>query len=117
MKKLIFVYNANSGTLNTLLDIGHKLLSPSTYNCQLCSLTHGALAEKKQWKEFRESFPHDLIFLHKDEFEEEYQQSFIYPVVLEDVEGEIKERIAYTTFADLNELEELISLLECIVVS
>ncbi|NJM95354.1 MAG: GTPase, partial [Acaryochloridaceae cyanobacterium CSU_5_19] len=40
MDRLIFVYNANSGGINTALDIAHKLLSPSTYRCNLCRLTH-----------------------------------------------------------------------------
>ena len=80
--KLLFVYNADSGKLNTLIDIGHKIISPSTYKCSLCSLTHGALSEKNQWKAFRENSDLDLQFLHKDEFEEQYKQPFDYPVIL-----------------------------------
>lgn len=80
--KLIFVYNANSGKLNTLFDIAHKLLSPETYQCDLCSLTHGALTEKKVWKEFRKTTGLDMEFLHKDEFEKLSGQSFDYPVIL-----------------------------------
>lgn len=80
--KLIFVYNANSGKLNTLFDIAHKLISPETYECALCTLTHGALSEKKAWKEFRERTRLDMEFLHKDEFEKLYEQSFDYPVIL-----------------------------------
>ena len=80
--KLIFVYNANSGKLNTLFDIAHKLISPETYECALCSLTHGALSEKKAWKEFRERTRLDMDFLHKDEFEKLFEQSFDYPVIL-----------------------------------
>ena len=33
--KLIFVYNANSGKLSAALDIAHKIISPSTYQCRL----------------------------------------------------------------------------------
>ncbi len=80
--KLIFVYNANSGKLNTLFDIAHKLISPETYECALCTLTHGALSEKKAWKEFRERTRLDMEFLHKDEFEKLFEQSFDYPVIL-----------------------------------
>ncbi len=29
--KIVFVYNANSGLMNTVLDIGHKIISPDTY--------------------------------------------------------------------------------------
>lgn len=84
--KLIFVYNANSGKLNTLFDIAHKLISPETYECALCTLTHGALSEKKAWKEFRERTRLDMEFLHKDEFEKIFEQSFDYPVILKQSE-------------------------------
>lgn len=30
---LIFVYNANSGMWNTMLDTIHKTVSPETYQC------------------------------------------------------------------------------------
>ena len=114
MKTLIFVYNANSGTLNTLLDIGHKIISPTTYNCQLCALTHGALTEKQQWKEFRESFPHKLVFLHKDEFEEQYNQRFSYPVVLEEMLESLSVVIPTEEFKGLQILDELIDRIELI---
>ena len=65
--KLIFVYNANSGLLNTLRDIGHKTISPQTYQCNLCDLTHGLLKERKQWREFKETATVEMEFLHKDE--------------------------------------------------
>ena len=80
--KLIFVYNANSGKLNTPFDIAHKLISPETYQCDLCSLTHGALSERKAWKDFRERTGLEMEFLHKDEFEKLYEESFDYPVIL-----------------------------------
>ncbi len=41
MNSLLFVYNADSGLVAGLFDSAHKLLSPSTYQCQLCTLTHG----------------------------------------------------------------------------
>ena len=80
--KLIFVYNANSGKLNTLFDIAHKLISPQTYQCDLCSLTHGALSEKKAWQEFRKRSDLKMEFLHKDEFEQLHTKTFDYPVIL-----------------------------------
>ncbi|MGK7884236.1 MAG: GTPase [Crocosphaera sp.] len=80
--KIIFVYNANSGLMNTVLDIGHKIISPDTYECNLCGITYGVLTENKEWKAFRESSNDELEFLHKDEFEEKYQQVRDYPIVL-----------------------------------
>ena len=109
--KLIFVYNANSGKLNTLFDIAHKLLSPGTYQCDLCSLTHGALSEKQAWKEFRERSGLEMEFLHKDEFEKLHKNSFDYPVIL-------KQSDSIDLFLNADEIsrvysvDELIALIE-----
>jgi hypothetical protein len=84
---LIFVYNANSGRLNALLDIGHKIVSPDTYACDLCALTHGAFSEREAWRAFRESTKLDVRFLHKDEFEREFPATYAYPVVLRHDDG------------------------------
>lgn len=81
--KLIFVYNAESGKLNALFDIAHKILKPETYQCSLCALTHDALSEKKIWSDFKARTRLELEFLHKDEFEQRYEQTRGYPVILE----------------------------------
>ena len=80
--KIIFVYNAKSGFGNSMLDIGHKLLSPKTYECNLCNLTYGLLTENIEWKRFRESSQKELDFLHKDEFEKKYKEKREYPIIL-----------------------------------
>lgn len=79
---LIFVYNADSGPVSGLFDLGHKILSPSTYQCSLCTLTHGPFTEKEAWKEFRQSVGLPMEFLHRDEFEKKYELTFEYPVIL-----------------------------------
>ncbi|WP_111685053.1 GTPase [Winogradskyella tangerina] len=79
----IFVYNANSGKLNALLDTGHKLLNPSTYPCSLCALTYDTFSENNLWKTFRIESKAEMIFYHKDEFEAEFPDADIsYPSVL-----------------------------------
>jgi hypothetical protein len=80
---LIFVYNAASGLFNTMTDIAHKILSPSTYSCNLCAITYGLVTEKEEWREFIEQLEIPVEFLHRDEFELQYgaTQSH-YPVVL-----------------------------------
>jgi len=79
---IIFVYNADSGLLSGLFDIGHKILSPSTYSCNLCKLTFETLTENRKWREFRESVTVEMEFLHRDQFEKKYDLKFDYPVVL-----------------------------------
>ena len=72
--RLIFVYNADSGLFNTMSDIAHKLFSPSTYECQLCALTHGLLKERGEWRDFIESFDVEVEFLHRDQFHDRYPE-------------------------------------------
>lgn len=87
MTTLVFVYNSDSGPVSGLLDIGHKILSPETYQCSLCSLTHDAFSEKEAWREFRRSVGLPLEFLHRDEFEKKYARTFTYPVILRKEDG------------------------------
>lgn len=80
--KLIFVYNASGGQLKALFDIGHKIISPATYDCSLCKLTHGAFSEREAWRKFREDSGVEMEFFHKDEFERECEMKYDYPVAL-----------------------------------
>ena len=111
--KLIFIYNADSGLMNTLIDIGHKAISPQTYECNLCGLTFGLVSEHKQWKKFREKSNIEMEFLHRDEFEQKYAQKFEYPVILK----EDKNLSVVISQAELNKiktLDELISQVEIV---
>jgi hypothetical protein len=87
MTALVFVYNSDSGPISGLLDIGHKILSPDTYECSLCNLTHDAFSEKDAWKEFRKNIGVPMEFLHRDEFEKKYGQTSVYPVIFRKNEG------------------------------
>ncbi len=99
ISKLIFVYNANSGALNSLIDSAHKIISPKTYDCKLCDLTYDVFKENELWSRFRESVTHNypklqLEFLHKNEFEKVYWSKWLpkysYPIILS-VSDELKD--------------------------
>ena len=107
--KLIFVYNADSGLINTLIDVGHKALSPQTYECNLCDLTFGLFKEHKQWKQFRESSNTEMEFLHRDEFEQKYARKFEYPVILKKEDNDLRVAIAQAELNHIQTLDELIS--------
>ncbi|MDJ0571349.1 MAG: GTPase [Pleurocapsa sp. MO_192.B19] len=109
--KLIFVYNADSGWMNTLIDIGHKAISPQTYECNLCGLTFGLVSEHKQWKKFREASNTEMEFLHRDEFEQKYNQKFNYPVILKE-DNEISVMIDKAELNEIQTLDQLISQVE-----
>ena len=86
IQQLLFVYNANSGARNAILDSMHKVFSPSTYDCNLCHLTYGLLTENRVWKKFREQSKIPMQFLHKDEFVGDYASKFglelTFPIIL-----------------------------------
>ena len=71
MKKLLFVYNADSGVLNFLKDAAHKIFSPSTYPCSLCAITYTPTGLPR-WRRFIKTLPWPVEFLHKDELADQY---------------------------------------------
>jgi hypothetical protein len=68
---LLFVYNADAGLANALLDLVHKTISPRTYACSLCALTYG-VRMRPEWKAFIEALPVETRFPHRDEFRAEF---------------------------------------------
>jgi len=66
--ELLFVYNARSGMAAALFDSAHKLISPQTYQCQLCALTYGFAGPKRKWAGFLKKLSLPPQFLHRDEF-------------------------------------------------
>lgn len=113
MKKIIFIYNAKSGKLNGLLDIAHKLVSPKTYQCKLCAITHDTFSENILWKKFRENTSLSLEFLHNDEFEKQYQHiETKYPVIFLKEAQKLTEWISKSEIEKIETTEELIHLIE-----
>ncbi len=63
--RLLFVYNADSGTLNAIVDSTKKLLSIN--GCPLCSLTHSLAGERSEWLSCKESIGIPVDYVHRDE--------------------------------------------------
>ena len=81
--EIMMIYNAQSGLKNAILDSLHKIFSPSTYPCELCSLTYGHLSEKRIWKKFRMQSKIEISFYHIDQFEAKYGKlDYRYPIAL-----------------------------------
>ena len=115
--RLIFVYNANSGVVNTLLHSFHKVASPSTYDCNLCALTYGSFTENEIWKNFREHAEMDMEFLHKDEFLDQFGSKWLpkytFPIILVDHNGELE---VFLNSNELNKLETAEALIQEITI-
>ena len=113
MRKLIFVYNAKAGVVNNWLDIAHKIVSPTTYECDLCTLTHGKFSEKRIWKKFRNTNLIDMEFHHKDAFLKKYKSKWLpkytFPVIL------ISDELGLQPFMlpqDFKEIDSVVVLIE-----
>jgi len=112
-QQLIFVYNADSGLFNALSDFAHKILSPSSYQCQLCALTHGNFSMKQDWKSFIESLPIETVFLYKDKFVQQYKMNTAFPAVFiktDDTIIPIVTKVEIETCQSLQQLKDLILL-------
>ncbi|WP_048815484.1 hypothetical protein [Methanosalsum zhilinae] len=55
-----------------LKDYVHKIVSPSTYGCTLCSLTYDSRGVKDSWTKFVSQMHFRSEFFHRDEFIDKY---------------------------------------------
>ena len=114
--RLVFVYNANSGFGNSLLDSIHKTLDPKSYDCNLCAITFGFFSENKKWKEFRQDSGVDMEFLHRDEFKKRYLEEKhhkeAFPKVFFLKEGKLQEFLRKGEINAMKSQEDLILTVE-----
>lgn len=80
--RLIFVYNANAGIAAGVMDSIHKTLSPATYECALCAVTHGIFSMNKQWRDYLKSLPFEAVFHHRPDFRESWPDHADWPLPL-----------------------------------
>lgn len=103
--KLIFVYNADSGRVNAAIDSLHKIVSPKTYSCSLCAVTHHPLGMIKRWAQFIENSGVETEFIHRDEAAIRFNlHNNDWPAVLrEDLDG----LTVWLTVEDLSEIQTI----------
>ncbi|WP_276165645.1 GTPase [Zobellia alginiliquefaciens] len=115
IQKLVFIYNANSGLKSSLLDSAHKILSPSTYDCNLCDITFGVFTENKVWRKFREETDLEMEFLHKDEYQKQYASKFgnkfTFPIILAQTSDDLQ---VFVGTEEMNAIESSESLVKVI---
>jgi len=105
---LIFIYNADSGLFNTITDIAHKVLSPDTYSCQLCQLTHSYFSVKRDWADFLGDIDAECEFLHRDEFVNKYGAAKIdLPAILLDEDGKLSPWLSQEEISQCKSIEML----------
>jgi hypothetical protein len=105
---LVFVYNADGGLFNTLTDVAHKILSPETYACNLCALTHTSFGMRREWKEFLESLDARTEFLHADELQPRYGLTGLQlPLILRKRGATVEEFVDAAAINSCRTLDEL----------
>ena len=112
MSSLLFVYNAKSEMANILIDISHKLLSPKTYSCNLCAITHNTFTENKIWRNFKLTSKIDMSFYHIDEFIQRYPNKlFNYPIILLKENNNLQEFLSPEEINKIKTVEELMRII------
>ena len=113
---LAIVWNADGGWQHALMDSLHKIVSPQTYSCKLCQLTHGLTGPKAEWSKFLESYGRKVVFYHRDQFKnspigENFPQ-MEFPAVLIRTSGKWQILLTKSEIICLENLQELLRELE-----
>lgn len=111
-RKLVFVYNADSGLFSTVTDIAHKILSPATYSCNLCALTHGHFKVREEWVRFLQSLDASCEFLHRDEFLARHPENDVQlPAIFRSIDGRPELLISSDQLNECDSLDALKALI------
>lgn len=109
---LLFVYAVDGGLVADVLGALHKLVSPATYPCTLCALTHGPLRPRPAWSRAIAELGIDCQFLHRDELVERHGPDQPPLPVVFLVEGDARRvLLSAADIAGCRDLDALIALL------
>ena len=119
--QLIFIYNAKSGFIHSVMDYVHKFVSPETYSCNLCKLTYYNSGKKDKWAAYLNTLPFEVKFfykdnIHKDQFDFQYRGVTL-PSVFLIVQDETINLITSDEINKIKEVEDLIKILNHKLVS
>ena len=109
--ELIFIYNAKSGIVNEFLDFAHKIVSPSTYNCNLCALSYGNFTMKKKWSDYISSLPVRSTFTYKDKVSEYGYDNIKLPSIIFKDKSKSEVIISSVEINKLKKIDQLINIL------
>ena len=109
--ELIFIYNAKSGIVNEFLDFAHKIVSPSTYNCNLCAISYGNFTMKKKWSDYISSLPVRSTFTYKDKVSEYGYNNIELPSIIFRNGSRSKVIISSEEINKLKKIDQLINIL------
>ena len=111
-KELIFIYNAKSGFVNEMVDFAHKIISPETYECNLCFITYGTFKIEERWSDYIQSLPFKSTFIYKDELSNKNMGSVNLPTIFFRNNTELVELISASEINNLTDFHKLIGILD-----
>ncbi len=88
-RKLIFIYNADSGRLAAMLDSVKKAVrSPKA--CALCTITHGLVSKRTEWADIERRLGLPAKYYHRDDMPDSVagflrDEGLRLPVILRDL--------------------------------
>ena len=110
---LVFVYNAEAGVLNGIMDSAHKLFSPATYTCDLCAITHGLTRMKPEWRAWLQKSGREIRFYHRTDFRQDWPATDIQlPAILMQEGDRLRPIIGASELAQISDVGQLVDLLE-----
>jgi hypothetical protein len=71
---ILFIYNAKAGIVAGMMDSVHKTVSPDTYECALCAVTHGFFTMQRGFRDWLKALPYAVTFHHRPDFRADYPQ-------------------------------------------
>lgn len=109
-RRLVIVYNANAGLLAGVMDSVHKIVSPSTYPCQLCAVTYDLTSMKREWRVFLDGLGMEALFHHRPDFRTAFPQAADWPLPLIAVEegGILTPLVSAADFGAIADIPSLI---------
>ena len=107
--RLIFIYNAEGGIAQGIMDSVHKTLSPSTYACSLCAVTHGVFRMDPKWRAWLKALPVATEFYHKDDSP---FGDMALPAVLAERDERVETLLTAADLDRLNSVDALIAAIE-----
>ena len=109
--ELIFIYNAKSGLVNELIDFAHKIVSPSTYNCNLCAISYRNFSMKKKWSDYISSLPISSTFTYKDKVSKYGYENIELPSIIFRDNSKSNVIISNEEINKLKKIDQLINIL------
>lgn len=111
--KLLFVYNAEAGLVQGFLDSVHKVVSPQTYECDLCAITYGITSMKPAWRDWLKALEVPAQFYHRADFLAAWPGVDVaLPVILGERDGKVETLVSAVEFKSVADVDQLIALLE-----